>query len=42
MQRPGALERAGLVLGDWQHTRARLAATEARMVAVLDDLGLTG
>jgi transposase len=40
--RPGALERAGLVLGDWQDTRQRLATAEARMVAVLDDLGLTG
>jgi transposase len=39
--RPGALERAGLALGDWQDTRTRLAQTEARMVAVLDDLGLT-
>jgi len=40
-QRPGALERAGLVLADWQHTTARLADTEARMVAVLDAMGLT-
>ena len=40
--RPGALERAGLVLGDWQDTRQRLATAEARMVTVLDDLGLTG
>jgi transposase len=39
--RPGALERAHLALGDWRDTRARLAATEARMAAVLDDLGLT-
>jgi transposase len=39
--RPGALERAHLALGDWRDTRARLAATEARMVTVLDDLGLT-
>lgn len=39
--RAGALERAGLVLADWQHTTRRLADTEARMVAVLDDLGLT-
>ena len=39
--RPGALERAHLALGDWRETRARLAATEARMVTVLDDLGLT-
>jgi transposase len=39
--RPGALERAGLALGDWRDTRARLAQTEARMVDVLDELGLT-
>jgi transposase len=38
--RPGALERAHLALGDWRETRARLADVEARMVAVLDDLGL--
>jgi transposase len=40
-QRPGALERAGLALADWQHTNARLADTEARMVAMLDAMGLT-
>src|SRR5690242_3660727 len=40
--RPGALERAQLALGDWRDTRARLADTETRMAAVLDDLGLTG
>jgi transposase len=40
--RPGALERVQLAMGDWQDTRARLADTEARMVAILDDLGLTG
>ena len=39
--RPGALERAHLALGDWRDTRARLADTETRMRAVLDDLGLT-
>ena len=39
--RPGALERAHLALGDWRDTRARLADTETRMAAVLDDLGLT-
>ena len=33
--------RVHLALGDWQDTRARLADAEARMVAVLDDLGLT-
>jgi transposase len=41
-QRPGALERAGLVLADWQHTKTRLAEVEARMVAVLDAMSLTG
>ena len=41
MHRPGALERAGLALADWHVTRQRLAATETRMVAVLDELGLT-
>jgi transposase len=40
--RPGALERVHLALSDWRDTRARLADVEARMVAVLDDLGLTG
>jgi transposase len=39
--RPGALERAHLAPGDWRDTRSRLADAEARMVAVLDDLGLT-
>jgi transposase len=38
--RPGALERAHLALGDWRDTRARLADTETRMRAVLDELGL--
>jgi transposase len=40
-QRPGALERAGLVLADWQHTRTRLADTESRMLSVLDAMSLT-
>jgi transposase len=39
--RPGALERAGLAMSDWHDTRERLAGIQARMVAVLDDLGLT-
>jgi transposase len=39
--RTGALERAQLVLQDWQHTRRRLDQVQARMVAVLDQLGLT-
>jgi transposase len=40
--RPGALERVHLAVGDWHHTRHRLADTEARMTGVLDELGLTG
>ena len=40
--RPGALERAHLVLGDWRDIRARLADAEARMCAVLEELGLAG
>ena len=40
--RPGVLERIALLLEDWQHTQDRLAETERRMTAVLDDLGLTG
>jgi transposase len=40
--RPGALERAHLAMDDWQDTRERLAEAGARMVAVLDDLQLTG
>jgi transposase len=39
--RLGALERVQLLLGDWRDTRARLADAEQRMVAVLDELGLT-
>jgi hypothetical protein len=39
--RAGALERAQLVLRDWQHTHRRLDETEQRMVDVLDQLGLT-
>jgi transposase len=39
-QRPGALERAGWVLADWRHAKARLAEVETRMVEVLDELGL--
>jgi transposase len=41
-QRPGALERVHLLLGDWRGLRARLAGTEARMTGMLDELGLTG
>jgi transposase len=40
-QRPGALERAGWVLADWQATRSRLTDVESRMVAILDELQLT-
>jgi len=40
-QRPGALERVGLVLDDWRHTRRRLTDTETWMVDVLEELGLT-
>jgi hypothetical protein len=29
-------------MADWHDTRGRLAVTEARMVTVLDELGLTG
>ena len=40
-QRPGALERLSLLLEDWRVLRARLADTEARMTALLDEVGLT-
>jgi len=40
-QRPGALERAGFALADWQHLTAERAEVETRMVAVLDELELT-
>jgi transposase len=40
-QRPGALERARWVLADWRSAKNRLAQVESRMVAVLDELGLT-
>ena len=39
--RPGALERAGLAMSDWQDTHGRIRQTEARMTGVLDELGLT-
>lgn len=41
VQRPGALERVGLVLADWQTIQVRLSDVESRMVAVLDAMGLT-
>ena len=40
-QRPGAVERVGLVLADWQVTQARLSDVECRMVGLLDAMGLT-
>ena len=40
-QRRGALERARWVLDDWRTAQARLAQVQARMVEVLDELGLT-
>ena len=39
--RRGALERVQLLLEDWADNRRRLADTDARMVAVLDELELT-
>jgi transposase len=41
-QRRGALERVHLLMADWRSLLARLADTEARMCAVLGELGLTG
>ena len=40
--RPGALERVGLLLGDWLATHHRLVDTETRMTTILDELRLTG
>jgi transposase len=40
-QRAGALERVRFALEDLAHARAELAVVEARMVAILDTLGLT-
>lgn len=39
--RLGAFERIAWIIEDWDTARAKLADTEARMVAVLDDLQLT-
>jgi transposase len=39
--RLGAFERVQLLLEDWQHAKRRLADTEQRMTAVLDQLELT-
>jgi transposase len=40
-QRRGALERVHLVMADWRSARARLGDVQARMLEVLDQLGLT-
>jgi hypothetical protein len=40
-QRAGALERARFALADLAHARAEIAVVQARMVGVLDQLGLT-
>jgi transposase len=39
--RRGALERVALLLADWHDAHRRLADTETRMTAVLDELNLT-
>ena len=39
--RRGAFERIAWLIEDWDSARTKLAETEARMVTVLDDLGLT-
>ena len=39
--RPAAFERIAWVIEDWDHAKTSLADTETRMVAVLDELGLT-
>ena len=39
--RRGVFERVHLVLDDWHHTNRRIAEVETRMIAVLDELGLT-
>src|SRR5258708_5824940 len=36
--RPGALERVQLLLADWQLTKTRLAETQSRMTALVDEL----
>jgi transposase len=40
-QRAGAVERLELLMEDWRDLRRKLAGTESRMLAVLDELGLT-
>jgi transposase len=39
--RPGALERVAFLLADWRAAGDKLADTEARMTAILDELKLT-
>ena len=39
-QRPGAVERLGLLMEDWRDLRRKLAGTGSRMLAALDELGL--
>ncbi len=39
--RPAAFERIAWVIDDWDHAKTKLVDTEARMVAVLDELELT-
>ena len=39
--RPAAFERIAWVIEDWDHAKTKLVDAEARMVAVLDELGLT-
>ena len=39
--RPAAFERIAWVISDWDHAKTELVDTEARMVAVLDELDLT-
>jgi transposase len=41
VQRPGALERAALIAGDWHHTLDGLDDIHKRMTGVLDQLQLT-
>jgi transposase len=40
-QRPGALERVRFALADLAHARAEITVVEARMVELLDELGVT-
>jgi transposase len=39
--RPAAFERIAWVIDDWDHAKTKLADTEARMIAVLNELELT-